>query len=223
MQQKLAAFGPRPLIDDYQYSVTRAEKLTGQTLELVAGPLGHDARQILPQLLGRLNPDLGEEELGQGASIACLLTRARAQIKPPALVPRWPHFTSAGGPESRRFEGHTDRVCAIAFSPDGRHLASGSDDMTLRFWDIATGESTILQGHTGQIQFVAFTPDGRTIVSLAYFDETVMLWNTATGKASHSRGMRQARKTSMQSPCPRMDVILLVVLATGFDFGTPLP
>ncbi|KAF7333241.1 WD40 repeat-like protein [Mycena sanguinolenta] len=81
-------------------------------------------------------------------------------------------------------EGHTDWVNSVAFSPDGRHIVSGSDDKTIRIWNAATGEAvgTPLEGHTGSVRSVAFSPDGRQIVS-GSGDKTIRIWNAATGEA----------------------------------------
>ncbi|KAK3304826.1 uncharacterized protein B0T15DRAFT_537707 [Chaetomium strumarium] len=61
---------------------------------------------------------------------------------------------------------HPSAVKAIAFSPDGRLIVSGSDDSTVRVWDAATGaERRVLQGHSSWVNAVAFSSDGRLLVS----------------------------------------------------------
>ncbi|THU99244.1 WD40 repeat-like protein, partial [Dendrothele bispora CBS 962.96] len=79
-------------------------------------------------------------------------------------------------------EGHTDSVWSVAFSPDGRKLASGSYDKTVQIWNVATGqEETMLEGHAGGVFSLAFSPDGTQLAS-GSSDKTVRIWNTVTGQ-----------------------------------------
>ena len=78
-------------------------------------------------------------------------------------------------------EGHSGPVRAVAFSPDGRHIVSGSGDRTLRLWEVESGAARTLEGHGGWVYAVAFSPDGRHIVSGSY-DRTLRLWEVASGR-----------------------------------------
>jgi WD40 repeat protein len=77
----------------------------------------------------------------------------------------------------RTLTGHIGRVDALAFTPDGRHLAAGSWDKTVRFWDPATGHTVAAHDwEIGQVRTLAFSPDG--LLAAAAGDRgTIVLWD----------------------------------------------
>jgi WD40 repeat protein len=93
------------------------------------------------------------------------------------------HPLSAQEPkEQTRFAGHTAVVSSVALTPDGKTLASGSYDTTIKLWDLTSGnETATLRGHTAGVYSVAFAPDGKTLASGSQ-DDTARLWDPASGK-----------------------------------------
>ena len=84
--------------------------------------------------------------------------------------------------EEEKDKGHEHWVRSLAFSPDGQILASGSEDKTIKLWDVKTGKYlNTFKGHDDKIRSVAFSPNGKLIAS-GSDDQLVMLWNADTGE-----------------------------------------
>ncbi|KAF7339132.1 WD40 repeat-like protein [Mycena venus] len=112
--------------------------------------------------------------------------QARVRENFAAKFPRTLHYVGPLDANWLRLQklirGHTDSVRSVAYSPDGRRIASGSSDTTVCIWDSETGAllGQPLTGHTNLVLSVTFSPDGKRIAS-GSSDNTVRIWDSETG------------------------------------------
>ncbi|PLB35837.1 NACHT and WD40 domain protein [Aspergillus candidus] len=109
------------------------------------------------------------------------IIRKKFESELPDYICRLPDVEDAWNAELQVLEGHSDWVFSVSFSPDGKRIASGSSDNTIRLWDPVTGTlQQTIEGHLDWVRSVAFSPDGRVLAS-GSSDNTVRLWDSATG------------------------------------------
>ena len=99
--------------------------------------------------------------------------------------------------ERKLLSGHKDSVNAVAFSPDGKLVLTGSSDKTARLWEAAGGKPVAtLSGLTSVVNAVAFSPDGKLVLT-GSADKTARLWETAASCSPRCPG---TRTISLPSP-----------------------
>ncbi|MBE9143597.1 hypothetical protein [Planktothrix mougeotii] len=186
IEEKLSVCGVEALIEDYELGLNSANIILSEaqteTFRLIQGAirlsshiLKEDKTQLAAQLLGRLlefeNP-----------LIQNFLEDIQTNQTTPWLRPLEGSLTKPDSPLLRTLVGHTDEILALEVTPDSQWLISGSEDHTIKVWDIATGQEIYtLTGHTGSVLTLVLTSDGKQVIS-GSADHTIKVWSLETGQ-----------------------------------------
>ncbi len=105
----------------------------------------------------------------------------------------WQYLWNELNEHERAIRGHTGEVFCVRFSPDGRLLATSSQDQTARIWDVANGKCRfVFNGHVGDVNCVAFSRTG-DLLGTAGDDGTIRVWSTADGRLVSRAKLHDAR------------------------------
>ncbi len=186
IEEKLLICGVEALIKDYELGLNSTNIIwseeQAETFRLIQGAirlsshiLKEDKTQLAAQLLGRLlefeNP-----------LIQNFLEDIKINQTTPWLRPLEGSLTKPDSPLLRTLVGHTDEILALEVTPDSQWLISGSEDHTIKVWDIATGQEIYtLTGHTGSVLTLVLTSDGKQVIS-GSADHTIKVWSLETGQ-----------------------------------------
>ncbi|HEY9621736.1 MAG TPA: TIR domain-containing protein [Crinalium sp.] len=197
-----------------QANVSRAEALAqaneAREQKRQAEAAVQDAQRTLMAANARLKSAASNERFLAGRVFDALLAALGAgqQLKPLDQATRRNGGAQAqvmaalsqavyGVNERNTLSGHQFSVSSVSFSPDGKTLASGSWDNSIKLWNVETGELIrTLPGHQSSVRSVSFSPDGKTLAS-GSGDKTIKLWNVETGELIRTLMGHQSSVRSM--------------------------
>ena len=159
---------------EYDSQSIKLLKLIQGALRLSAHIISQDTKQLAGQLSARLL-DFDTPEIQQ-------LLQQISKTQTTCLRSLRASLSSPSEPLELTLSGHIDSVNAVAVTPDGKQVISGSSDNTVKVWDLNTGAEVLtFTGHSSSVNAVPVTPDGKRVISGAS-DNTVRVWDLNTGK-----------------------------------------
>ncbi len=125
-------------------------------------------------------PEGAKARLGKGVINDIQLSSDNTRLAIASSIGVWLYDIHTGS-ETALITGHTETVMHVAFSPDGKTLASSARDETIRLWNTETGESLLSLSNATHPIHLKFSADGKTLVSQNW-NRTVWFWDITTGK-----------------------------------------
>ena len=159
----------------------RADQMADEAL--ASARAAQQQKESIRRLLYRSNMNLAQGAWGMAniPFVRELLRQAEPQGREQDLRGwEWYYQRRLCEGDLRTLSGHSRGVLSVAFQPDGRRLATASDDGTAKLWDAETGIELRRFQHTGSVSSVIFSPNGRRLVTGSH-DCTVKLWDAETG------------------------------------------
>jgi eukaryotic-like serine/threonine-protein kinase len=198
---------PVPSITPKTMSSTQFDKASAQNMPLATitppGQLSSQSAVVPPHFSSQLSspitplpetsvqffnsissnkPPMPKRGMSRRAFIGGLAVTAGLAVGGSSIA--WLVFSQKPALDTTRYiyNGHTNNVLVVGWSPDGRRIASGSDDMTVQLWDATTGSNAFTyHGHTSSVYAVAWSHDGTRIAS-GGFDNTARVWDAVSGR-----------------------------------------
>ncbi|MEG3858080.1 serine/threonine-protein kinase [Microcoleus sp. herbarium12] len=148
-------------------------KELGEILDKMIENATNRRYQTAVEVLTQLNPQ---------AAIKLTIPQTITKPVKPATNPNPPPQQSHKWQCIHTLTGHKNLISSVAFSPNGEVIASGSDDKTIKLWQVQEGQEIVsLTGHANSVHTVVFSPDGKTLASSSH-DKTIKLWRMKDGQ-----------------------------------------